>query len=100
MKIVKKYANGGIIGGVAQAALGGAQMVYGMVENAKARKEINGIKAAAPSLSTPAEYYNFYKNAYDQSLMEVQMNEINRQLATTVGALGAAGGRALVGGIN
>lgn len=97
---VKKYDGGGMILGGVEAALGAGQMIYGMVENAKARKEINKIRAAAPSLATPAEYYNFVKESYDQSLMNRQLEELNRSLATTVDALGSAGGRALVGGIN
>lgn len=96
----QSFLSGGMIGGIAQAGLGTAQMVYGMVENAKAKKEINKIKSAAPSLATPAAYYNYYKEAYDQTLMQTQLEDLNRSLATTVGALSQAGGRALVGGIN
>ncbi len=96
----QSFLSGGMIGGIAQAGLGTAQMVYGMVENAKAKKEINKIKSAAPSLATPAAYYNYYKEAYDQTLMQTQLEDLNRSLATTAGALSQAGGRALVGGIN
>lgn len=102
---VKKYQEGGtipagmILGG-AQAALGIGQAIYGMAENKKANKEISRIRAAAPSLSTPAEYYNYVKESYDQTLMNRQLEELNRSLATSVQALGTAGGRALVGGIN
>jgi hypothetical protein len=96
----KKYNVGGIIGGAAQAAIGIGQSIYGMQQAKRSRAEIDKLQASAPSLSTPSEYYNALKQAYDQSLVEMQYNEMNRQLATTAGALQQAGGRALVGGLN
>lgn len=87
-------------GGYAQAALGGAQALYGLTQLPKARAEFERAKAAAPSLETPAQFYENYKNAYDGEMARMQNDAIQANLATSVQALQGAGGRALVGGLN
>ena len=95
----KKYAIGGIIGGIA----GLGQAIYGGIEANKAKKEIERIQKTAPDLnapiSTPSEYFKAYKEAYDQDIMNRQMESIKSGLAGTTEALAGAGGRALLGGI-
>lgn len=87
-------------GGYAQAAMGGAQALYGLTQLPKARAEFERAKAAAPSLETPAQFYENYKNAYDGEMARMQNDAIQANLATSVQALQGAGGRALVGGLN
>ena len=87
-------------GGYAQAALGGAQALYGLSQLPKAKAEFERAKAAAPSLETPAQFYENYKNAYDSEMARMQNDAIQANLATSVQALHGAGGRALVGGLN
>jgi hypothetical protein len=87
-------------GGYAQAALGGLQAVYGLTQLPKAKAEFERAKAAAPSLDTPAQFYENYKNAYDSTMARMQNDAIQANLATSVQALQGAGGRALVGGLN
>jgi len=87
-------------GGYAQAALGGAQALYGLSQLPKARAEFERAKAAAPSLETPSQFYENYKNAYDATLAGMQSDAIQANLATSVQALQGAGGRALVGGLS
>ena len=87
-------------GGYAQAALGGAQAVYGLTQLPKAKAEFERAKAAAPSLETPAQFYENYKNAYDGEIARMQNDVIQSNLATSIQALQGAGGRALVGGLN
>ena len=87
-------------GGYAQAALGGAQALYGLSQLPKAKAEFERAKAAAPSLETPAQFYENYKNAYDGEMARMQNDAIQANLATSVQALQGAGGRALVGGLN
>lgn len=95
----KKYIIGGIIG----AAAGLGQAIYGGVQANKAKKEIERLQKTAPDLnapiSTPSEYYKAYKEAYDQDIMNRQMESIKSGLAGTTEALAGAGGRALLGGI-
>lgn len=87
-------------GGYAQAALGGAQAIYGLTQLPKAKAEFERARAAAPSLETPAQFYENYKNAYDSTMARMQNDAIQANLATSVQALQGAGGRALVGGLN
>jgi len=103
-KSYKKYAGGGIgptaaIGAGLQAAAGIGQLAYGIAANKKANKELERVKASAPSLDTPSEYYKAYKESYDQNIMNRQMENVNRALSGGTQALGAAGGRALLGGL-
>lgn len=95
----KKYVIGGIIG----VAAGLGQAIYGGVQANKAKKEIERLQKTAPDLnapiSTPGEYFKAYKDAYDQDIMNRQMESIKTGLAGTTEALAGAGGRALLGGI-
>jgi hypothetical protein len=94
-KEIKKYN----VGGYLQAGLGAAQTLYGMTQMPRARAEFERAQAAAPSLETPAQYYENYKNAYDSELARMQNEAIQANLAASVSALQSAGGRALVGGL-
>jgi len=87
-------------GGYAQAALGGLQAVYGLRQLPKAKAEYERAAAAAPSLETPSQFYENYKNAYDATLAGMERDAIQANLATSVQALQGAGGRALVGGLS
>ena len=87
-------------GGYAQAAMGGLQAVYGLSQMPRARAEYEAAKAAAPSLETPSQFYENYKNAYDSELARMETDAIQSNLATSVQALQGAGGRALVGGLS
>lgn len=98
-KSYKKYISGGAIGAGLQAAAGIGQTIYGIAANKKANKELERVKASAPSLDTPSEYFKAYKESYDQNIMNRQMENVNRALAGGTQALGAAGGRALLGGL-
>ena len=96
----KKYFVGGAVtGGTIQAGLGAAQTLYGISQMPKARAEMERARASAPSLETPSQFYENYKNAYDSELARIQSDAIQSNLATSVQALQGAGGRALVGGL-
>jgi hypothetical protein len=97
----KKYVVGGII---AAGVAGLGQAIYGGVQAAKAGKELKRLQGQKPDLNlnvgeTPAEYYKAFKEAYDQDIMNRQMESIKTGLAGTTEALSGAGGRALLGGI-
>lgn len=98
-KTYKKYLTGGTVGAIAQGVMGAGQAAYGIYQANKASKEMDRLRASAPSLQTPGEYFQAYKQAADQSIMERQMESVNKQLAGGAQALGAAGGRALLGGL-
>ena len=87
------------VGGYLQAGLGTAQTIYGLSQMPKARAEFERARAAAPSLETPAQYYENYRNAYDSELARMQDDMIQRNISTSLQALQGAGGRAVVGGV-
>lgn len=100
----KKYAVGGaLIGPIIGTLAGAGQAIYGAVQAKKTKKEIERLQKEAPDLnapiSTPSEYFKAYKEAYDQDIMNRQMESIKSGLAGTTEALAGAGGRALLGGI-
>lgn len=99
MKSKRKEITKYNVGGYLQAGLGTAQTIYGLTQLPKARAEFERAQAAAPSLDTPSQFYENYKNAYDSELARMQDDMIQRNLATSVQALQGAGGRALVGGL-
>jgi hypothetical protein len=98
-KSYKKYIGGGAVGAGLQAVAGLGQIAYGISANKKANKELERVRSSAPSLDTPSEYYKAYKESYDQNIMNRQMENVNRALSGGTQALGAAGGRALLGGL-
>lgn len=100
MKAKKKYDGGGmVIGGAIQGTAGLAQAIYGGVQAKRARKELERVRASAPSLETPSEYMRLYKEAFNNDLLGRQMESIKSTAGSSIAALGQAGGRALLGGI-
>ena len=94
-KKVKKYFAGGAF--LIPAAISAGQAIYGGIQAEKAKAAANKLKM--PSTATPDEYAQMMKAAYDSQLMERQLDEINRSMATSVNALQQGGGRALIGGL-
>lgn len=94
-KKVKKYFAGGMF--LLPAAISAGQAIYGGIQAEKAKQAANKLKM--PSTATPDEYAQMMKAAYDSQLMERQLDEINRSMATSVNALQQGGGRALIGGL-
>jgi len=91
----KSYAVGGII----QAGLGLGQAIYGGIQANRSKKEMARVRASAPSLDTPSEYMKLYKDSYNQDMLNRQMESLKSAAGSSIGALGQAGGRALLGGI-
>jgi hypothetical protein len=90
---VKKYQLGGTISaitGLAQAGLGAYQMYQGQ-QMAKDIKEA--------STARPSEYAEMLKLARQADLEQKRLEELNRTLATGIGAAQQAGGRAVVGAL-
>ena len=92
-KEVKKYALGGALAlgtGALQAGLGAYQMYQGY----KMGKDIKEASTARPS-----EYADMLKLARQADLEQRRLEELNRTLATGIGAAQQAGGRAVVGAL-
>ena len=94
--------SGMIASGVAGIA-GGAFDIYQGIRNVKAAKplveqyqgEMNELRANQPSITTPSQYYEMAKNAYDSRLMQMRVDDINRGLANTTSAATQFGSRGL-----
>lgn len=96
---VKKFAIGGVIGGGIQAVAGVGQAIYGAQQLRKANAQMDELLAGAPKLGLPSAYEQYAQKALDQSALRQQTEAINRRLSTSTDALGKAGGRALLGGL-
>tara|TARA_R110000764_G_C11023332_1_gene384379 strand:+ start:1165 stop:2439 length:1275 start_codon:yes stop_codon:yes gene_type:complete len=99
---LKRFEEGGSfteLGGSMDIIGGGIKSIYGIQQLRKANREYDRAKAAAPSLETPGQFYENYKNAYDSAMARIETDAIQGNLATSIQALQGAGGRALVGGL-
>ena len=104
---VKKFNEGGDMtellkqgGAGADVITGGLQAIYGATQLRKANRAFEAAKSAAPSLETPSQYYENYRNAYDSEIARMEQDSMQSNLASSIQALQGAGGRALVGGLS
>lgn len=107
---IKKFNEGGLTsdgaellkqgGAGADIITGGLSAIYGATQLRKANREFEAAKAAAPSLETPSQYYENYRNAYDSEIARMEQDSMQSNLASSIQALQGAGGRALVGGLS
>ena len=91
----------------AGAATGVGQIVGGVMnitQGVRALKDVNinaaqaavdAAYATRPGLGTPSEFYQMQKEAYDQRLVAMRLEDINRGLATNVAAAQQFGARGL-----
>jgi len=86
---------GSALGGIADIITGFSAKKSAKGELAKANENLDKVLANQPSLSTPGEYYEAVKNSYDQRLLQMRTDDINRSLATTTKAAQQYGSRGL-----
>lgn len=96
----KSFDGAGLASGVGQIAGGITNIVMGAralkdVDIAGAETGVREAYATRPGLGTPVEFYNMQKEAYDQRLMAMRVEDINRGLATNVAAAQQYGARGL-----
>lgn len=103
---IKKYEDGGELdpkftelGGAMDIAQGAVKSIYGIKQLRDANQALSAAQASQPSLQTPAQFYENYRNAYDSELARIESDAIQGNVATSIQALQGAGGRALVGGL-
>lgn len=84
---------GQIVGGVTNIVMGARALRD--VDIAGAEAGVKDAYATRPGLGTPVEFYNMQKEAYDQRLMAMRVEDINRGLATNVAAAAQYGARGL-----
>lgn len=86
---------GGTVGGFVDIFAGAKGKKRGQEALDKANENLASLKASQPSLSTPTEYYDAVKNSYDQRLLSMRNEDINRSLATTTQAAQQYGSRGM-----
>ena len=100
----KKEGGGGgagqYLGSVGQIAGGVANIIQGYntldnVDIQGAENAVAALKNNRPGLGTPTEFFQMQKEAYDQRLMAMRTEDINRGLATNVAAAQQYGARGL-----
>lgn len=84
---------GQIVGGITNIVMGARALKD--VDIAGAETGVREAYATRPGLGTPVEFYNMQKEAYDQRLMAMRVEDINRGLATNVAAAQQYGARGL-----
>ena len=84
---------GQIVGGITNIVMGARALRD--VDIAGAEAGVRDAYATRPGLGTPVEFYNMQKEAYDQRLMAMRVEDINRGLATNVAAAQQYGARGL-----
>lgn len=85
----------GAVGGIVDIVAGFQEKNRAKAGLKKANENLDSVLASQPSLSTPAEYYDAVKNAYDQRLLQMRTEDINRSFATTAQAAQQYGSRGL-----
>jgi len=122
MKSIKKYQDGGGVGssnmysdltrsqrsssiaqgvgGIGDIGVGIYNAIEGSRQAKQATAEIERLKAAAPVLTTPSQFYEAQKMAYDQRLVDLQKEAVARNVSQSLQSLGQLGGRAALGGVS
>ena len=104
----KKYVSKGkekkaVLGAAISAGTGLITGTIDAIRGASEREDLldeeKRLRATAPSIETPAAFRQAVKDSYDRTLLEQQNKLAQQALGTSVGALGQAGGRTLLGGI-
>ena len=93
-KDVKKYITGGAIASIGSSLLGAGLGAYQLAQGKKAAARIKETPTARPS-----EYAEMLKQARGADLEQRRLEELNRSIATGIGAAQQGGGRALVGAL-
>jgi len=122
MKSIKKYDDGGGVGtssmsGAASSATRASQIaagaggigdlgvgIYNIIDGIKQSKqskaEIERLRKTAPVLTTPSQFYEAQKMAYDSRLVELQRDAVARNVSQSLQTVGQLGGRAALGDVS
>lgn len=87
------------IGGIADVGVGAYNIIEGIRQSKQAKAEIERLKKSAPVLTTPSQYYEAQKMAYDQRLIDLQKETVARNVSQSLQTAGQLGGRALIGSV-
>lgn len=122
MKSIKKYQDGGGVGsssmygdlvaaqrgsaiaqgvgGIGDIGVGVYNTIEGIRQSKQAKAEIERLKKTAPVLTTPSQFFEAQKMAYDQRLVELQRDAVARNVSQSLQTVGQLGGRAALGAVS
>lgn len=122
MKSIKKYEEGGGVGsssmygdassaarasqiaagagGVGDLGVGIYNIIDGIKQSKQSKAEIERLRKTAPVLTTPSQFYEAQKMAYDSRLVELQRDAVARNVSQSLQTLGQLGGRAAIGAVS
>jgi hypothetical protein len=123
MKSIKKYQDGGGVGtssmsgtalnaaaqssriaagagGIGDLGVGIYNIVEGVKQSKQSKAEIERLRKTAPVLTTPSQFYEAQKMAYDSRLVELQRDAVARNVSQSLQTVGQLGGRAALGAVS
>ena len=88
------------VGGIGDFGTGIYNIFEGIRQSKQSKAEIERLQKTAPVLTTPSQFYEAQKMAYDSRLVELQRDAVSRNVSQSLQTLGQLGGRAALGGVS
>lgn len=88
------------VGGIADVGVGIYNIANSIRESKQSKAEIERLRKTAPVLTTPSQFYEAQKMAYDSRLVELQRDAVARNVSQSLQTVGQLGGRAALGAVS
>ena len=88
------------VGGAGDLGVGIYNIIEGVKQSKQSKAEIERLRKTAPVLTTPSQFYEAQKMAYDSRLVELQRDAVARNVSQSLQTVGQLGGRAALGAVS
>ena len=88
------------VGGIGDLGTGVYNIFNSIRESKQSKAEIERLRKTAPVLTTPSQFYEAQKMAYDSRLVELQRDAVARNVSQSLQTVGQLGGRAALGAVS
>jgi len=88
------------VGGIGDIGVGIYNIANSIRESKQSKAEIERLRKTAPVLTTPSQFYEAQKMAYDSRLVELQRDAVARNVSQSLQTVGQLGGRAALGAVS
>jgi hypothetical protein len=88
------------VGGIGDLGTGIYNIFNSIRESKQSKAEIERLRKTAPVLTTPSQFYEAQKMAYDSRLVELQRDAVARNVSQSLQTVGQLGGRAALGAVS
>lgn len=88
------------VGGIGDFGTGIYNIFEGVRQSKQSKAEIERLRKTAPVLTTPSQFYEAQKMAYDSRLVELQRDAVARNVSQSLQTVGQLGGRAALGAVS